>query len=111
MAAYKLTRNGVVIRKSDNASIPTDPKNADYAEYLKWVAAGNTADAADPRPRRQRSFATLLAEVETWYAGATAAQRAKAASISLLGTAISNGKLDALLALTNIDATEDDPTP
>tara|TARA_B100000902_G_C26839680_1_gene682776 strand:+ start:361 stop:543 length:183 start_codon:yes stop_codon:yes gene_type:complete len=27
--------------------IPTDPANTDYAEYLKWVAAGNTADAAD----------------------------------------------------------------
>tara|TARA_R100000742_G_C4263446_1_gene81298 strand:- start:123 stop:299 length:177 start_codon:yes stop_codon:yes gene_type:complete len=29
------------------SSIPTDPANADYADYLKWVAAGNTAEAAD----------------------------------------------------------------
>ena len=28
-------------------SIPYDPDNTDYAEYLKWVAAGNTAEAAD----------------------------------------------------------------
>ena len=28
-------------------SIPADPLNTDYAEYLEWVAAGNTADAAD----------------------------------------------------------------
>ena len=28
-------------------SIPLDPSNADYQEYLEWVAAGNTAEAAD----------------------------------------------------------------
>jgi len=27
--------------------IPYDPENTDYAEYLEWVAAGNTAAAAD----------------------------------------------------------------
>ena len=27
-------------------SIPKDPSNTDYAEYLEWVAAGNTAEAA-----------------------------------------------------------------
>ena len=36
-----------IIRKSDGASIPKDPDNRDYAEYLAWVAAGNTPDAAD----------------------------------------------------------------
>ena len=30
-----------------NAIIPLDPANTDYQEYLEWVAAGNTADAAD----------------------------------------------------------------
>ena len=34
-------------RKADNAFIPFDPANTDYQEYLKWVAEGNTADAAD----------------------------------------------------------------
>ncbi len=29
------------------ASIPIDVANTDYQEYLKWVAAGNTAEAAD----------------------------------------------------------------
>ena len=36
----------VIIRKSDNASIPKDENNIDYQEYLAWVADGNTADPA-----------------------------------------------------------------
>jgi len=40
-----------VIRKNDNADdntyISTDPANKDYAEYLEWVEAGNTPEAAD----------------------------------------------------------------
>ena len=28
-------------------SIPFAPANTDYAEYLKWVEAGNTPEAAD----------------------------------------------------------------
>ena len=32
---------------TDNCYIPFDPDNIDYQEYLKWVEAGNTAEAAD----------------------------------------------------------------
>ena len=40
-------RDDQIRRKSDGAWIPFDPANTDYALYLKWVDAGNTAEAAD----------------------------------------------------------------
>ena len=53
--AYKLLENDPqtgaanknVIRKSDGAAIHFDEENKDYQEYKAWVAAGNTAEAAD----------------------------------------------------------------
>ena len=46
---YKLTNNTSIIRLSDNACIPPDPANNDYAAYLIW-AETNTVGAADPAP-------------------------------------------------------------
>ena len=36
-----------IIRLSDNAFIPFDLANTDYAEYLRWLEAGNTPIPAD----------------------------------------------------------------
>ena len=60
---YKLTDNDTIIRIADGASIPADPANRDYAEYLEWVEEGNTPEAADAAPatswqeKRQASVA------------------------------------------------------
>ena len=47
--AYMGKNEGITITDSygNVLSVPFDPDNTDYQEYLKWVAAGNTAEAAD----------------------------------------------------------------
>ena len=53
---YKITKDPfenkeIGVRRDDGggsfSDIPRDPANTDYAEYLKWVEAGNTAEEAD----------------------------------------------------------------
>ena len=52
MTRYKLQQvDGVecsVLWVEKNMSIPLNPDNTDYQEYLAWVAEGNTPLPADP---------------------------------------------------------------
>ena len=56
---YQLTTTSNILRTSDSASIPADPKNTDYAAYLAWLAAGNT-----PTPAPAPTAAQLMAANE-----------------------------------------------
>lgn len=71
MSEYSLDAHGAVIRASDGATIPADPDNRDYAHYLAWVAAGNTADPyAKPLAEAQsEKCAEIDAKVEALKAG------------------------------------------
>lgn len=44
MSEYQLTSNAIIIRKSDGASIPNDPRNRDRAEYDAWIEDGGVPD-------------------------------------------------------------------
>tara|TARA_R110000787_G_scaffold130310_1_gene242250 strand:+ start:965 stop:1135 length:171 start_codon:yes stop_codon:yes gene_type:complete len=37
----------MVKRTTDSSFIPMDEANTDYQEYLEWIAAGNTPEAAE----------------------------------------------------------------
>jgi hypothetical protein len=45
---YQLTKGTNVIRTSDGARIPCDPRNADYQAYQAWISAGNAASPYTP---------------------------------------------------------------
>ena len=47
---YQLTNTTAIIRTGDGSYIPADEANTDYAEYLEWLKAGNTPEAATPAP-------------------------------------------------------------
>ena len=47
---YQLTASDAILRLADNAFIPPDPANTDYAEYLAWVEEGNTPEPAPAPP-------------------------------------------------------------
>lgn len=44
---YKLVYGGNTVARNDGVSIPFDPANMDYQDYLKWLAEGNEPLPAD----------------------------------------------------------------
>lgn len=59
---YRLTTSTSIVRIADSACIPADERNTDYADYQRWVAAGNTpepAPAVDGRPAVLAEFRAL----------------------------------------------------
>ena len=68
---YKQLSEGLmVLRLTDNAFIPNDPANTDYAAYLEWVEAGNTPEPApEPEP-----VPALTTEQKLEAAGLTVAE-------------------------------------
>ena len=59
---YQLTTGNTILRLADNAFIPPDPANTDYAAYLAWVEAGNTPEPAPiPEPPVELTPAEKLA--------------------------------------------------
>jgi len=53
---YQLTTGTSIIRLSDGATIPNDPGNRDYREYLEWLEAGNTPEPAPAPPPPPPSY-------------------------------------------------------
>lgn len=60
--AYQLATGGI-IRESDHAFIPADPRNSDYTCYEAWVAAGNIPVAALPQNPQIKATADLSAKI------------------------------------------------
>ena len=50
MADYRLTDSAIVIRTTDGACIPDDPRNRDRIEYEAWLDAGGVPDPYVPPP-------------------------------------------------------------
>jgi hypothetical protein len=93
---YKLTNVTLapnaqaVVRASDGATIPPDPRNADFAQYLAWLAAGSTPDPAPATP-------AVVPSCQLWQlqAAMTAAQWTAAQDAV---TALNNPALSAFFA-------------
>jgi hypothetical protein len=49
MSKYQLmpAQSNAVVRLEDRATIPFDPANTDYQEYLRWCEEGNEPEPAD----------------------------------------------------------------
>ena len=70
---YQLTTGDCILRTADNAFIPPDPANTDYADYLAWLDEGNTPEPAPV----QEDPPVLTTEQKLEAAGLTVAELKK----------------------------------
>jgi hypothetical protein len=68
-----------VIRAADGAFIPPDPRNAEFQQYLVWLAAGNVPTAYTPPPAPAPTCHLWQLQAVMTAAQWTAAQNAIAA--------------------------------
>ena len=74
---YQLTNTETIIRLADNAFIPPDPANTDYAAYLAWLADGNTPEPAEvPEPAIPSTVNMYQARIALHQAGLLATVQA-----------------------------------
>lgn len=64
---YSFIANSTSILRSDGATIPNDPANSDYAQYLKWLADGNVTTPA-PQPDMSGVIANYSNQVDALVA-------------------------------------------
>jgi hypothetical protein len=105
MAAYQATATGGVIRASDRAYVPNDPKNADWQIYQAWLARGNTTDPA-PAPPRVRSLSAFALR-QRFSLQERAAITVKAAQLAAGGDPSLQMAMDDLGSLSQVNL--DDP--
>lgn len=91
---YKLTKTTIITRVRDNASIPADPDNRDYAEYLEWLAAGNTPLPVPTSPAPNPRIGEIKARLGQIDAESIRALRATAVSKSTPADATKLSALD-----------------
>lgn len=46
---YTIIKDTNIVMREDGAAIPTDIKNIDYVEFLKWLEAGGVPTQSDSR--------------------------------------------------------------
>jgi hypothetical protein len=101
-ATYQLTNGAaptnaqVVIREADNAYIPPDSRNSDFAVYLQWLAAGNTPDPAPPTPAVPPSSIQIVSTSTPAFNGTYAIDPATQRKVQAISLYIAvNGKFPA----------------